>query len=153
MDRQVFQDTFSKLHASEERIQEVLSMSETMNAHPRGRRITFVDSFEECSCRRYTFEELPAKVETVNSRHAYVGAERIRDIVNDYDPITYRLPYEFENRWFHLTYAPGEGVTGFVNKATGRDLLGQGAAPFFTPPVKPKPSHSAYSILCNLSRQ
>ena len=39
MDRQVFQDTFSKLHASEERIQEVLSMSETMNAHPRGRRI------------------------------------------------------------------------------------------------------------------
>ena len=39
MDRQVFQDTFSKLHASEERIQEVLSMSETMNAHPRERRI------------------------------------------------------------------------------------------------------------------
>ena len=39
MDRQVFQDTFSKLHASEERIQEVLSMSETMNTHPRGRRI------------------------------------------------------------------------------------------------------------------
>ena len=104
-----------------------------VSPHPRGRRITFVDSFEECSCRRYTFEELPAKVETVNSRHAYVGAERIRDIVNDYDPITYRLPYEFENRWFHLTYAPGEGVTGFVNKATGRDLLGQGAAPFFTP--------------------
>lgn len=104
-----------------------------VSPHPRGRRITFMDSFEDCRQHSYTFEELPELAETVNSRHAYVGAERIRDIVNDYDPITYRLPYEFENRWFHLTYAPGKGITGFVNKTSGRDMLGKGVAPFFTP--------------------
>ena len=104
-----------------------------VSPHPRGRRITFLDSFAPGEEKNYTFEELPPLSETLNSRHAYVGAERIRDIVNDYDPMTYRLPYEFENRWFHLTYRPQEGVTGFVNKATGKDMLAAGAAPFFTP--------------------
>lgn len=35
MDRRLFQDTFSELHASEERIQEVLSMTKEMQTHRR----------------------------------------------------------------------------------------------------------------------
>ncbi len=80
-----------------------------------------------------TSSTVPPVWEQVNSRRAYRGAERIRDIVNDFDPVTYRLPYEFENRWFRLTYRPGEGITGFYRKSDGRSLLGQGAAPLFTP--------------------
>lgn len=104
-----------------------------VSPHPRGRLITFLDSFDGRETREYTFEELPPLRETQNSRRAYVGSERVRDIVNDYDPVSYRLPYAFENRWFRLTYRPGAGVTAFVNKATGRDMLAPGAAPFFTP--------------------
>ncbi|MDD7739600.1 MAG: hypothetical protein PUJ62_05950 [Lachnospiraceae bacterium] len=104
-----------------------------VSLHPRGRRITFLDSFAGVSEKYYTYEELPPVTEKANSRKAYVGAERIRDIVNDYDPVTYRLPYEMENRWFRLTYRPKEGITGFYSKTDGRNLLGEGAAPFFTP--------------------
>ena len=104
-----------------------------VSPHPRGRLITFLDSFGGRETREYTFEELPPLRETQNSRRVYVGSERVRDIVNDYDPVSYRLPYAFENRWFRLTYRPGAGVTAFVNKSTGRDMLAPGAAPFFTP--------------------
>ena len=109
---------------------------------PRGRRVTFVDDFSDAAERTYTFQELPAPPETLNSRKCYVGAERVRDIVSDYDSVTYRLPYGFENRWFRLDCRVGEGVTALIDKRTGRDLLGGGAAPFFTPlyevtPVRP----------------
>ena len=59
-----------------------------------------------------TYRELPEENQTLNSRKCYVGAERVRDIVNDYDPVTYRLPYEYENRWFPSgATAPIRGVT------------------------------------------
>ena len=104
-----------------------------VSPHPRGRKISFVDSFAPREEKCYTYRELPPENETLNSRKCYVGAERIRDIVNDYDTITYRLPYEFENRWFKLCYRPQAGITAFIDKRTGRDLLGKGEAPFFTP--------------------
>lgn len=104
-----------------------------VSPHPRGRKISFVDSFLPCEEKSYTYRELPAENQTLNSRKCYVGAERIRDIVNDYDPITYRLPYEFENRWFKLCYRPHTGITAFIDKRTGQDLLGRTEAPFFTP--------------------
>lgn len=104
-----------------------------VSPHPRGRKITFVDTFAPHEEKCYTYRELPEESQAMNSRKCYVGAERIRDIVNDYDPMTYRLPYEFENRWFHLCYRPHEGVTALVDKRTGNDLLGVGEAPFFTP--------------------
>lgn len=104
-----------------------------VSAHPRGKRLTFLDDFSQASQREYTFQPLPALADTLNSRKCYVGAERVRDIVNDYDTFTYRLPYGFENHWFRLEYRQGEGVTALVEKRTGRDLLGEGAAPFFTP--------------------
>lgn len=104
-----------------------------VSAHPRGKRLTFLDDFSQASQREYTFQPLPALGDALNSRKCYVGAERVRDIVNDYDTFTYRLPYGFENHWFRLEYRQGEGVTALVEKRTGRDLLGEGAAPFFTP--------------------
>ncbi len=87
---------------------------------------TFAPHEEVC----YTYRELPEENQTLNSRKCYVGAERVRDIVNDYDPVTYRLPYEYENRWFHLCYCPHEGVTALVDKRTGQNLLGLGKLRF-----------------------
>lgn len=104
-----------------------------ISAHPRGRRISFVDFFDAYEEKEYTYEELPPADTAVNSRHAFVGSERIRDIVNSYDPVTYLLPYEFENDWFRLTYAPKQGVTSFVNKKTGKNMLPANEIPFFTP--------------------
>ncbi len=104
-----------------------------VSPHPRGRNISFVDTLAPFQEKTYTYRELPAPVQTLNSRKCYVGAERVRDIVNDYDPVTYRLPYGFENQWFRLSYRPQTGVASFVDKRTGRELLGQGAAPFFMP--------------------
>lgn len=43
------------------------------------------------------------------------------------------MVYGFENAFFKLTYRPHVGVTAFVDKRIGRDLLGVGGAPFFTP--------------------
>ena len=104
-----------------------------VSPHPRGRKISFVDTFAPHEEKCYTYRELPPENQALNSRKCYVGAERIRDIVNDYDPVTYLLPYEFENRWFKLCYRPQEGITSFVDKRTGREMLGKGDAPFFTP--------------------
>lgn len=104
-----------------------------VSPHPRGQLITFVDNFQPMEEKQYTYRELPKVPQTLNSRQCYVGAERVRDIVNDYDPVSYRLPYGFENRFFRLTYRVHEGVTALIDKRTGRNLLGQGVAPFFTP--------------------
>ena len=104
-----------------------------VSPHPRGRRITFLDDFTGVCERRYTFAERPPLPETLNSRRCYVGAERVRDIVNDYDPVSFRLPYGYENRWFRLDCRAGDGVTALVDKRSGKNLLGPGAAPFFTP--------------------
>lgn len=101
--------------------------------HPRGRKISFTDTFASFEEKTYTYRELPCPARTLNSRKCYAGAERVLDIVNDYDVETYRLPYEFENDWFFLSYRPHEGITSFVDKRTGFEMLGEGAAPFFTP--------------------
>lgn len=104
-----------------------------VSGHPRGRLITFFDRLEKGGAKKYFFRPLPDKHEHLNSRYAYVGAERIRDIENSYDKVTYMLPYSFENDFFKLSYSAGKGVTGFIDKATGRDLLRSGTTPFFTP--------------------
>ena len=114
-----------------------------VSPHPRGRRITFLDDFTGKAGECYTFTELPPQPDTLNSRKCYVGAERVRDILNDYDPVTCRLPYGYENPWFRLDCRPGDGVTALVDKRTGRNLLAGGAAPFFTPihemtPITPR---------------
>ncbi len=104
-----------------------------VSPHPRGRRITFLDDFTRRREQTYTYAELPALPDTLNSRRCYVGAERVRDIVNEYDPVTYRLPYGYENRWFRLDCRARDGVTALIDKRSGKNLLAAGAAPFFTP--------------------
>lgn len=104
-----------------------------VSSHPRGKRITFIDTFKPHEEKLYVYEELPPKANAINSRKAYIGSERIKDIVNTYDPITYLLPYEFENKWFKLTYKPHKGITSFINKTTEKEMLPENQPPFFTP--------------------
>ncbi|HIS77607.1 MAG TPA: hypothetical protein IAB51_12545 [Candidatus Merdivicinus excrementipullorum] len=104
-----------------------------VSPHPRGRRITFLDAFAPYGEKVYTYEELPAPKAEVNSRKAYVGADRIRDVENDYETFSYQIPYAYENKWFKLAYEPGKGVTSFVNKKTGKEMLSKEGIPFFTP--------------------
>ena len=113
-----------------------------VSPHPRGRRISFVDTFAPGEVKRYTYHKKAAEEQRLNTRHCYVGAERIRDIVNDFDPVTYRLPYEFENQFFRLEYQVGKGLCRLYDKRSGRDLLPKEGVPFFTPvyectPVRP----------------
>lgn len=131
------------LAAAEIRDENGKQLTAQVSPHPRGRRITFADTFQPHEEKIYTYRELPVPVKTMNTRKCYVGSEEVRDIVNDYDPETYKLPYGFENDWFRLAYRPHVGITSFVDKRTGRELLGKGAAPFFTPiyqvtPVTPE---------------
>lgn len=109
-----------------------------VSPHPRGRKISFVDTFAPGEEKVYTYQEIPAAPQLLNTRQCYVGAERVRDIENSYDPVTFRLPYEFENRYFRLCYRPGEGITAFVDKRTGKDML-SGPIPFFTPVYEQTP--------------
>ncbi len=104
-----------------------------VSPHPRGRSIRFVDDFQPCEEKTYAYRAAPVVREVNNTRRCYVGAEQIRDIVSDYDSVSYRLPYEVGNHFFRLSYRPREGVTSLIDKRTGRELLGRGIAPFFTP--------------------
>lgn len=121
------------LPAAEVRDENGKSIVCQVSAHPRGRKISFVDTFAPGEEKVYTYQEAPAVVEELNTRQCYVGAERIRDIVNEYDSETYHLPYYFDNQFFRLDYCPHKGITAFVDKRTGKDMLGEGAAPIFTP--------------------
>lgn len=104
-----------------------------VSLHPRGRSIRFVDEFQPREEKTYTYRAVETPKEVNNTRRCYVGAERIRDIENDYDPVTYRLPYEAETANFRMRYQVHEGVLSLVDKRTGRELLGEGFAPLFTP--------------------
>lgn len=121
------------IHAAEIKDENGRILPCQVSGHPRGRKISFVDTFDPFEEKTYTYRELPRPVQTLNSRKCYVGAERVQDIVNDYDPETYRLPYEFENDWFRLSYRPHAGITSFTDKRTGHELTSEGAAAFFTP--------------------
>ena len=114
-----------------------------VSAHPRGRKITFMDRFAPGEEKTYEYRTLPAVNEKLNSRKCYVGAERIRDIVNDYDPVTYRLAHEFENAFFRLEYRIHEGILSFRDKKNQVELTGRGTAPFFTPLYEVTPAKEA----------
>lgn len=104
-----------------------------ISSHPRGVLISFVDHFAPHEEKFYGFKELPAKVEVANTRVAYVGSERIKDIVNTYDPVSYTLPYAIENNFFKIAYEMGKGVTSFYNKVEDCEMLMEGDAKFFVP--------------------
>lgn len=104
-----------------------------LSSHPRGALISFTDELPSFGHKEYCYEELPEIVTLPNTGRAYIGAERIKDIINDYEPTECLLPYEYENEWFYLSYAPYEGIRSFRNKKTGEDLLCSGQTAFFTP--------------------
>ncbi|MBZ9685706.1 hypothetical protein G9F72_004990 [Clostridium estertheticum] len=104
-----------------------------LSSHPRGVLISFIDSFEANEEKIYRFEEVAGKIEVTNSRVAYIGAERVKDIVNNYDLKSYKLPYQIENAYFKISYEIGKGVTSFYNKVDNIEMLKQGDARFFTP--------------------
>lgn len=103
------------------------------SSHPRGVLVSFIDDFLPLEEKVYSFEEIEKQKDVINSRVAYSGSERVRDIVNDYDKITYTLPYFIENDYFKISYKVGEGVTSFYNKKENREMLLDGDAKFFTP--------------------
>lgn len=104
-----------------------------LSSHPRGVLISFIDTFSANEVKEYEYRELPPVKKAINTRQCYIGAERIQDIVNEYEPITYKLPYEIENDWFKLTYNVKDGITSFYNKREECDMLAKGFARFFTP--------------------
>lgn len=103
------------------------------SSHPRGVLISFVDTFKGNEEKVYKFTEVAEIKEVTNTRVAYVGSERVRDIVNSYDEVTYKLPYGIENEFFKITYEIGKGVTSFYNKVDNVEMLKDGDAKFFTP--------------------
>ena len=109
-----------------------------LSSHPRGIRVSFLAEFAPGGERLFSYEEKPPGEQGLYTRTAWVGAERVRDIVNDYDSETYKLPYGLENGWFRISWRVGEGITSFYNKKSGTEMLkagGEGGSPekFFTP--------------------
>lgn len=104
-----------------------------LSTHPRGVLVSFLAEFEPMEEKTFTYTEQPAQQEKLFTRTAWVGAERVRDIVNDYDTETYTLPYGIENEWFQIGWKVGEGITSFYNKKTGKEMLKNGLGTFFTP--------------------
>ena len=94
-----------------------------LSSHPRGVRVSFPAEFEPGEEKRFAYEEIPAPEQGLYTRTAWVGAERVKDIVNDYDTESYRLPYGLENEWFRISWKVGEGITSFYNKKTGTEML------------------------------
>lgn len=108
-------------------------MKTQISSHPRGVLVSFIDTFEPNEAKIYTYKEVKKKPDIINSRVAYSGSERVRDIVNDYDKVTYTLPYGIENDFFKIGYEIGTGITTFYNKKLDCEMLKQGDAKFFTP--------------------
>ena len=109
-----------------------------LSSHPRGIRVSFLAEFAPGGERLFSYEEKPPGEQGLYTRTAWVGAESVRDIVNDYDSETYKLPYGLENGWFRISWRVGEGITSFYNKKSGTEMLkagGEGGSPekFFTP--------------------
>lgn len=71
-----------------------------VSPHPRGKKISFIDTLVYGEEKEYTYTAVQKPSDKLNSRKCYVGAEKVRDIVNEYDPVTYRLPYEVGHEVF-----------------------------------------------------
>lgn len=104
-----------------------------ISPHPRGFLVSFLDDFAPGESKEYSYEEIRDVSKAANTRHAYMGAERVRDVVNDYETLSYPLLHRLENEWFRLEYDVDHGFTSFYNKQTGQEMLGDGLAKFFTP--------------------
>lgn len=77
-----------------------------LSAHPRGVLVSFLAAFEPLEERSFTYEEQPAPPQNLYTHTAWVGAERVRDIVNDFDRESYQLPYRLENVFVYFSTVP-----------------------------------------------
>ncbi|GFI24526.1 hypothetical protein IMSAGC011_03327 [Lachnospiraceae bacterium] len=109
------------------------TMQTQISPHPRGVLISFLAEFEPMEERIFTYEEQTPLSQNLYTRTAWIGAERVRDIVNNYDQESYQLPYRLENNWFRIRYQIGQGVVSFQNKKDGAELLKEGFEKFLTP--------------------
>lgn len=109
------------------------SIQAQVSVHPRGALISFVDDFKGGEEKIYTYTQIPEKEQHANTGVAYMGAERIKDVINDYDTLTYTLPFCIESDYFRIEYEIGKGVTSFYDKQDKREMLVEGDARFFTP--------------------
>lgn len=55
-----------------------------MSAHPRGKKITFVDHFLPGEVKEYGYERITVQPEEINPRKCYIGAERQRGFPSGY---------------------------------------------------------------------
>ncbi len=110
-----------------------------ISAHPRGVLVSFLTEFEALEEKTFRYEEQPWEPKGLYSRTAWVGADRVRDIVNGYDTESWKLPYGLENDWFRIGYRIGEGITSFFDKKRGTELLKGGLETFFTPILEQTP--------------
>lgn len=108
-------------------------LSTQLSAHPRGVMVSFLAEFEPKEEKLFSYEEQPAPSQKLYTRTAWVGAERVRDIVNDYDRESCYLPYRLENDWFCIRYQIGKGIVSFRNKKDETELIRDGLEKFFTP--------------------
>lgn len=104
-----------------------------LSAHPRGVLVSFLAEFAPMEEKVFVYEEQPAAAGTLFTRTAWVGAERVRDIVNTYDTESCYLPYGMENEFFRISWKIGEGMTSFYDKKGNREWLKDGLEKFFTP--------------------
>lgn len=104
-----------------------------VSSHPRGVLISFYDDFKQNESKEYEFKEIAKEKEKLNTRTSYTGSERIRDIVNTYDPLTYTLPYELSSPYFKLSYKIGTGIISLFDKVNNKELLIEGEQNCFTP--------------------
>lgn len=110
-----------------------------VSAHPRGWRVTFLDRFLPGEQKQYAFRALPPQPPVFSRPEPFEGAEGIRDIENDTDPVTYKLPFSFENRFFRLRYAVGRGITELAALQSNTSLL-CADMPLFTPVYEHTPT-------------
>lgn len=125
------------VRVTDEKTGEVLQAQ--ISAHPRGVLVSFLAEFEALEEKTFRYEEQPQEPKGLYSRTAWVGADRVRDIVNGYDTESWKLPYGLENAWFRIGYRAGEGITTFYDKKRGMELLKGGLETFFTPVLEQTP--------------
>lgn len=110
------------------------STKKTRNAqlsyHSRGTCICFIDKFEPWQEKEYEYQETEKPM--LYASNSYNGIERFDDIIKE-DTRRSKLPYEFENQWFYISYYPYEGIKKFINKKTGQNMIVQDNVSFFTP--------------------
>lgn len=104
-----------------------------LSSHPRGVLISFLSEFEPLEEKIFSFEKQPAPSRKLFTRTAWIGAERVPDIVNTYDPESCHLPYGIENEFFKISWTIGKGITSFYNKKSDTEMCRPGMETFFTP--------------------